>query len=72
MKSRLRVLRAEEEWSQTKLVETVGVARQCINAIATGKYEPGLDVAFKAARVFGKNIGQVFIYVLAEQGPPFS
>ena len=43
MKTRLRVLRAEKEWSQAELAETVGVTRQCINAIETGKYEPGLD-----------------------------
>jgi putative transcriptional regulator len=53
MKTRLRVLRAEKEWSQAELAETVGVTRQCINAIETGKYEPGLDLAFKIARVFG-------------------
>ena len=49
MKTRLRVLRAEKEWSQAELAETVGVTRQCINAIETGKYEPGLDLAFKYA-----------------------
>ena len=43
MKTRLRVLRAEKEWSQAELAESVGVTRQCINAIETGKYEPGLD-----------------------------
>ena len=71
MKTRLRVLRAEKEWSQAELAETVGVTRQCINAIETGKYEPGLDLAFKIARVFGKNIEEVFIYP-GEQGSPSS
>jgi putative transcriptional regulator len=70
MKTRLRVLRAEKEWSQAELAETVGVTRQCINAIETGKYEPGLDLAFKIARVFGKNIEEVFLYAEGEQGSP--
>lgn len=72
MKTRLHVLRAEKEWSQAQLAETVGVTRQCINAIETGKYEPGLDLAFKIARVFGKNIEEVFIYPEGEQGSPSS
>jgi putative transcriptional regulator len=72
MKTRLRVLRAEKEWSQAELAETVGVTRQCINAIETNKYEPGLDLAFKIARVFGKNIEEVFIYPEGEQGSPSS
>ena len=55
-------MRAEKEWSQAELAESVGVTRQCINAIETGKYEPGLDLAFKIARVFGKNIEEIFIY----------
>ncbi len=62
MKTRLRVLRAEMEWSQAELADRVGVTRQCINAIETGKYEPGLDLAFKIARVFRKNIEEVFLY----------
>jgi putative transcriptional regulator len=62
MKTRLRVLRAEKEWSQADLAEAVGVTRQCINAVETGKYEPGLDLAFKIARTFGKNIEEVFLY----------
>jgi putative transcriptional regulator len=71
MKTRLRVLRAEKEWSQAELAETVGVTRQCINSIETGRYEPGLDLAFKIARVFDKNIEEVFIYP-GEQGSPSS
>lgn len=62
MKTRLRVFRAEMEWSQAELADRVGVTRQCINAIETGKYEPGLVLAFKIARVFGKNIEAVFLY----------
>ena len=72
MKTRLRVLRAEKEWSQAELAETVGVTRQCINAIETGRYEPGLDLAFKISRVFGKNIEEVFIYPEGAQGSPSS
>jgi len=43
MKTRLRVLSAENEWSQADLADAVGVTRQCINAVWTGKHEPGLD-----------------------------
>ncbi len=54
MKTRLRVLRAEKEWSQAELAAHVGVARGTINAIETGKYDPSLPLAFKIARVFEK------------------
>jgi len=66
MKTRLRVLRAEKEWSQADLADAVGVTRQCINAVETGKYEPGLDLAFKIARTFGKNVEEVFLYEESE------
>src|SRR5258707_63546 len=66
MKTRLRVLRAEKEWSQADLADAVGVTRQCINAVETGKYEPGLDLAFKIARIFGKNVEEVFLYEESE------
>ena len=66
MKTRLRVLRAEKEWSQADLADAVGVTRQCINAVETGKYEPGLDLAFKIARIFGKNVEDVFLYEESE------
>ncbi|MDR3713993.1 MAG: helix-turn-helix transcriptional regulator [Puia sp.] len=62
MKTRLRVLRAEKEWSQAELAAHVGVARGTINAIETGKYDPSLPLAFKIARVFGKNVEEVFLY----------
>jgi putative transcriptional regulator len=62
MKTRLRVLRAKKEWSQADLADADGVTRQCINAVETGKYEPGLDLAFKIARIFGKNVEEVFLY----------
>jgi putative transcriptional regulator len=60
MKNRLRVLRAEENWSQAELGMRAGVSRQAINAIETGKYEPGLVLAMKIARLFGKRVEDVF------------
>jgi putative transcriptional regulator len=61
-KTRLRVLRAEREWSQAKLAAQVGVTRQTINAIERGRFHPNLRLAFKIARAFGKQIAEVFIY----------
>ena len=60
MKNRLRVLRAEREWSQASLAEQLDVSRQTINAIETGKYDPGLPLAFKIARLFSQQIEEVF------------
>jgi putative transcriptional regulator len=60
MKNRLRVLRAGREWSQAELAERVGVSRQTINAIETGKYDPSLPLAFSLARVFGSTIEAIF------------
>ena len=60
MKTRLRVLRAEREWSQADLAERVGVSRQTINAIETGRYDPSLPLAFKIAQLFGKPIEEIF------------
>ena len=62
MKTRLRVLRAEMEWSQAELALRVGVSRACINSIETGRYDPSLPLAFKIARIFGKNVEEVFLY----------
>jgi putative transcriptional regulator len=61
-KTRLRVLRAEREWSQAKLATQVGVTRQTINSIERGRCHPNLRLAFKIARGFGKQIAEVFIY----------
>ena len=72
MKTRLRVLRAEREWSQADLAMHVGVSRACINAIETGRYDPSLPLAFKIARVFGKNVEEVFLYQNGESGNPAS
>jgi putative transcriptional regulator len=60
MKTNLRVLRAEREWSQAELAERLGVSRQTINAIETGKYDPSLALAFKIARLFGRPIEDIF------------
>lgn len=60
MKNRLRVLRAEREWSQEELARRVSVSRQTINAIETGKYDPSLPLAFEIARVFGSQIEAIF------------
>jgi putative transcriptional regulator len=61
MKTRLRVLRAEMEWSQAELATRVGVTRQTINAIETGKYDPSLPLAMKIARLFGKHVEEIFL-----------
>jgi putative transcriptional regulator len=60
MKNRLRVLRAECEWSQADLAERLDVSRQTVNAIETGKYDPSLPLAFKIAQVFGQPIEAIF------------
>ena len=65
MKNRLRVLRAERDWSQADLAARTGVSRQTINAIETGKYDPSLPLAFELARVFGQTIEEIFEYVSA-------
>jgi putative transcriptional regulator len=62
MKTRLRVLRAEKEWTQAQLAEVVGVSRQAIIAIENGKYDPALPLAFKLARAFAKNVEEVFVW----------
>src|SRR6185437_3308058 len=54
--NRLRVLRAERDWSQADLAARLGVSRQTVNAIETGRYDPSLPLAFKIARLFGKLI----------------
>lgn len=61
MRSTLRVLRAEREWSQADLADRLSVSRQTINAIETGKYEPSLSLAFKIARLFESRIEDIFV-----------
>ena len=60
MKNRLKVLRAERDWSQQNLAERLGVSRQSVNAIETGRYDPSLPLAFLIADVFGMAIEEIF------------
>jgi len=60
VKNRLKVLRAERDWSQADLAEKLDVSRQSVNAIETGKYDPSLPLAFKIAAVFSLPIEQIF------------
>ncbi|NCP19662.1 MAG: helix-turn-helix transcriptional regulator [Erythrobacter sp.] len=62
MKNRLKVLRAERNWSQQALAEELGVSRQSVNAIETGRYDPSLPLAFQIADVFGLTIEDIFIH----------
>ena len=60
MTNRLRVLRAERRWSQADLAERLGVSRQTVNAIETGKYDPSLPLAFRIDRLFALRIEDIF------------
>lgn len=60
MRNRLKVLRAERDWSQGDLARQLEVSRQSVNAIETGKYDPSLPLAFKLARLFGLRIEEIF------------
>ena len=60
MKNRLKVLRAERDWTQARLARELEVSRQTINAIETGKYDPSLPLAFAIARLFGQAIEDIF------------
>ena len=60
MKNRLKVLRAERDWSQADLAEKLEVSRQSVNAIETGKYDPSLPLAFRIADLFGLPIEAIF------------
>ena len=60
MKNRLRVLRAERDWSQADLADRLEVSRQSVNAIETGKYDPSLPLAFKIAAIFQLRIEEIF------------
>jgi putative transcriptional regulator len=61
MNNRLKVLRAERNWSQQDLAERLGVSRQSVNAIETGKYDPSLPLAFRIADLFGLSIEDIFL-----------
>jgi putative transcriptional regulator len=58
--NRLKVLRAERNWSQQDLAERLGVSRQSVNAIETGKYDPSLPLAFRIADLFEAPIEAIF------------
>ena len=60
MKNRLKVLRAERDWSQAELAELLDVSRQTVNALETGKYDPSLPLAFKIAALFACKIEDIF------------
>jgi putative transcriptional regulator len=60
LNNRLRVLRAERNWSQADLAQRLEVSRQSVNAIETGKYDPSLPLAFKLARLFNTHIEAIF------------
>ncbi|MBU1324458.1 MAG: helix-turn-helix transcriptional regulator [Alphaproteobacteria bacterium] len=60
MNNRLKVLRAERDWSQADLADRLGVSRQTVNALETGRYDPSLPLAFRIARVFGQPIEAIF------------
>jgi len=60
VKNRLKVLRAERDWTQADLAHRLDVSRQTVNAIEKGKYDPSLPLAFRIARVFAKSIEEIF------------
>ena len=60
MRNRIRVLRAEREWSQAEVANRLGIARQTINALETGKYAPSLPLAFKISKLFAKPVEEIF------------
>ena len=62
MKNRLKVLRAERDWTQARLADELQVSRQTVNAIEKGKFDPSLPLAFKASRLFGLPIEEIFHY----------
>jgi putative transcriptional regulator len=60
MRNRLKVLRAERDWSQADLASRLDVSRQTVNAVETGKYDPSLPLAFRIARLFERPIEAIF------------
>lgn len=62
VKNHIRVLRTEKGWSQARLAEKLGVSRQSVNAVETGKFDPSLPLAFAIAHLFGKPLEEIFIH----------
>ena len=62
MKNKLRVLRAENDWTQEDLAKKLGISRQAVIAIEKEKYDPSLPLAFKIARLFQKSVEEIFKY----------
>jgi putative transcriptional regulator len=60
MKNRLKVLRAERDWSQAELAGRLGVSRQAVNALETGKHDPSITLAFRIARLFARPVEEIF------------
>jgi putative transcriptional regulator len=61
VRNRLKVLRAERDWSQSDLAERLEVSRQSVNAIETGRYDPSLPLAFRIARLFAMPVEMIFV-----------
>lgn len=70
MKSRLRVLRAEREWTQEQLASAIGVSRQAINALETERHQPSLELAYRIAAIFSLPVEQVFPNPFPRTGRP--
>ena len=69
MNNRLKVLRAERDWSQADLADRLAVSRQSVNAIETGKYDPSLPLAFRIAKLFALSIEEIFSASSAADAP---
>jgi putative transcriptional regulator len=61
VKNRLKVLRAERDWSQAELADRLEVSRQTVNSIETGKYDPSLPLALRIGKLFGHPIEEIFL-----------
>lgn len=61
MKNRVKALRTDRDWSQSDLGERLGISRQSVNAIETGRYDPSLPLAFRIARLFGLSVEDIFL-----------
>jgi putative transcriptional regulator len=61
VKNRLKVLRAERDWSQADLADRLAVSRQTVNSIETGKYDPSLPLAIRIGKLFGHPIEEIFL-----------